>query len=112
MLPAMFIYGALAVVLVWLGIGSVMARRWARALLAIFSWSWLVMGLIMLVAMVFVMPKILSATIDGSAKGQPAMPPGALGMMMFIMFLVFGFLFVLLPGIWTLLQQSECKGHL
>ena len=31
-LPAVLLYGILAVALVWLGIGSIMARRWARAL--------------------------------------------------------------------------------
>ncbi len=29
MLPVMVMYGALAVALVWLGIGSILARRWA-----------------------------------------------------------------------------------
>ena len=43
-LPAVLIYSVLAVALVWLGIGSIMARRWARALLLIFSWSWLILG--------------------------------------------------------------------
>jgi hypothetical protein len=38
-LPAVAIYGVLAVALIWLGIGSIQARRWARALLLIFSWS-------------------------------------------------------------------------
>src|ERR1035438_153181 len=37
LLPAVSVYGFLAVVLVWLGIGSINARRWARALLLIFS---------------------------------------------------------------------------
>src|SRR5690348_15437184 len=32
-LPGLLMYGGLAVVLIWLGIGSIKARRWARALL-------------------------------------------------------------------------------
>jgi hypothetical protein len=35
-LPALLIYGGLAVAWVWLGIGSIKARRWARALLLIY----------------------------------------------------------------------------
>jgi hypothetical protein len=31
-LPAVVIYGCLAAALIWLGIGSIKARRWARAL--------------------------------------------------------------------------------
>src|ERR1035441_9175590 len=38
MLPGIAVYGLLAVALVWLGIGSIQKRRWARALLFIFSW--------------------------------------------------------------------------
>jgi hypothetical protein len=52
-LPAIGIYGGLAVALIWLGIGSIMARRWARALLLIFSWSWLIMGICMTAVMPF-----------------------------------------------------------
>jgi len=40
-------YSALAVVFIWLGIGSTMARRWARALLLILAWAWLVMCVFM-----------------------------------------------------------------
>src|SRR5579863_3045553 len=48
-LPAIATYGFLTVALIWLGIGSVQARRWARALLLIFSWSWLLMGILMMI---------------------------------------------------------------
>ena len=58
MLPGMAVYGLLAVALVWLGIGSIMARRWARALLLIFSWSWLIMGIFMTAVMPFFMAKV------------------------------------------------------
>jgi hypothetical protein len=51
-LPGILLYGFLAVALVWLGIGSIMARRWARALLLIFSWSWLIMGVFVLYGIV------------------------------------------------------------
>src|SRR5882757_285048 len=47
MLPGVAVYVLLAVALIWLGIGSIKARRWARALLLIFSWSWLIMGVFM-----------------------------------------------------------------
>jgi hypothetical protein len=39
MVPGMATYAALGVALIWLGIGSIQARRRARALLLIFSWS-------------------------------------------------------------------------
>jgi hypothetical protein len=106
-LPAVVIYGVLAVTLVWLGIGSIMARRWARALLLIFSWSWLVMGIIMLVVMGFVMPKVLANLPSAGTANQPAMPPGAIGAVMFFMFIFFGVFFVLAPAIWVFFYNSR-----
>jgi hypothetical protein len=93
------IYGGLAVALIWLGIGSIMARRWARALLLIFSWSWLVMGVFMTAVMPFFMAKVMANLPPDAKTGQPAMPPGVItGMVigMTIFFLVF---FVLVPAL-------------
>jgi MFS family permease len=41
---APLMYGAMATILIWLGIGSILCRRWARTLLLIVSWSWLLTG--------------------------------------------------------------------
>ena len=106
-LPAMLMYGCMAVALVWLGIGSIKARRWARALLLIFSWSWLVMGVVALVFMAFTMPKIMANLPSNGTSGQPAMPPGAMAIMMVIMFLIFGVIFVALPAVWTFFYGSR-----
>jgi len=106
-LPGVFIYGILAVALVWLGIGSTMARRWARALLLIFSWSWLVMGLFVVVIMAFVIPKVLANLPSSGTAGHPALPSAAIAGMMVGMFLVFGVLFVILPAIWTFFYNSR-----
>jgi len=107
-LPAMLVYGILAVALIWLGIGSVMARRWARALLLIFSWSWLALGGFMMIVMAFMIPKMLAAISRAGATGrQPHPAPPPMGMVMLVIFLVFGFLFVLLPALWTFFYNSR-----
>jgi hypothetical protein len=106
-LPAVFIYGILAVALVWLGIGSIKARRWARALLLIFSWSWLVMGLFVLVFMAFLVPKMLANLPANGTTGQPAAPQAAMVGEMIGMFLVFGVAFVILPAVWTFFYNSR-----
>ena len=107
-LPATFIYGILAVALIWLGIGSMMARRWARALLLIFSWSWLVMGVLTLGFMGFLMPKIFANLPNtGGTAGQPQLPPGALTVMMAVMFLAWGVIFIILPAVWTFFYGSR-----
>ena len=100
-----FMYGGLAVSLIWLGIGSVMARRWARALLLIFSWAWLVMGIILMPVMGFFLPKVWENM--PAINGRPAMPPGAITIMMIVMLLVVGFFFVLLPAIWIFFYSSR-----
>jgi hypothetical protein len=106
-LPVVFIYGVLAVALVWLGIGSIMTRRWAGALLLIFSWSWLIMGLFVLLFMFFLIPKMLANLSSGGTTGHPAMPSAAIAGMMVGMFLVFGVLFVILPAVWTFFYNSR-----
>jgi hypothetical protein len=106
-LPGMFTYVILAVALVWLGIGSILARRWARALLVIFSWSWLVMGVFVLIFMAYLVPKMLSNMPANGTTGQPAMPGAAEVGVMIGMFLVFGFMFVLLPAVWTFFYNSR-----
>ena len=106
-LPAMAIYGVLAAALIWLGIGSIMARRWARALLVIFSWSWLGIGILTLIVMSFVVPKVLANLPSTGAANKPAMPPAAIGVVMVFMFLFFGIFFILLPAAWTFFYQSR-----
>ena len=107
LLPAMFVYGSLAVTLVWLGIGSIMARRWARALLLIFSWSWLVMGIVMTVIMPFVMAKVMANLPANAKAGQPAMPPAAITGMIVFMVIFFGLFFVLVPAVWIFFYKSR-----
>jgi hypothetical protein len=106
-LPGICIYGVLAVALVWLGIGSIMARRWARALLLIFSWSWLIVGLLVLVFMLFLIPKTLANFSSGGTPGHPALPSAAIVGMMVGMALFFGVFFVILPSVWTFFYNSR-----
>jgi hypothetical protein len=93
-----FMYGGLAVALVWLGIGSIKARRWARALLLIFSWAWLVMGVFMVIFMGLFLPKVWANLPP--VNGHPAMPPGAIVTATFIMLLFSSVFFVALPLVW------------
>jgi hypothetical protein len=108
-LPAMSIYGILAAALVWTGIGSIMARRWARALLLISSWIWLVMGVFILVFMVFFIPHILALASSAGTTNQPVSNTvtAAMDMVMLFVFLVMGVLFVILPVIWVYFYSSR-----
>ncbi len=106
-LPAIGIYGGLAVALIWLGIGSIKTRRWARALLLIFSWSWLIMGVFMTGIMPFVMSKSLANLPPDAKTGQPAMPPGTVTAMVIGMTIFFFVAFVLVPAVWVFFYQSR-----
>ena len=105
---AILMYVGLAVALIWLGIGSIRARRWARALLLIFSWTWLFIGVVSVGFMSFVIPKVLAnLSAAGGTNGQPAMTSSAITAMMVAMFLVFGVFFIIVPAIWIFFYGSR-----
>jgi hypothetical protein len=106
-LPAVSIYAGLAAALICLGIGSIQVRRWARALLLIFSWSWLLMGVVTTMMMGFVMPKVMDNMASAGAAGQTAMPPAAKNAVLVVMFLFCGILMVVVPAVWIFFYSSR-----
>lgn len=106
MLPAMLMHGTLAVALVWLGIGSIMARRWARVLILIFSWTWLLMGMVSLAGMVFVAPRFIEMIRSAVPAGQPQMTGPMIQTIIAVLFVAILVLFVLLPIAWILFYRS------
>jgi hypothetical protein len=107
-LPATMLYLGLAVVFIWLGIGSMMARRWARALLLVLSASWLAIGVFSMGFMIFLLPKIM-ASINAAQHpaGQPAMPPEMTSVFMVMMLLFMAVIYVVIPGAWVLFYRSR-----
>ena len=94
------LYGGLSVALIWLGIGSILCHRWARALLLISSWFGLVVGVLAITALACFFPKIF-ANLPANPNGQPAVPAGAMSAVLAVMFVIYGFFLVILPAIWT-----------
>jgi hypothetical protein len=94
------IYGGLAITLIVLGIGSIMARRWARALLLIISASTLITGLIAMAALAMMSGKIW-ANMQVVQPSSPALPESARWAILLVMGAFFGVIFVILPAIWT-----------
>jgi len=102
------VYAVIGIVLIVLGIGSAMARRWARALMLIFSWAWLVLGIFEMVTMAIVMPMVLAnvpAPTSHSAQGAQSVQMIMTITILFI-FGVLAFFFIVLPGIWTFFYYS------
>ncbi len=107
-LPVIAVYGGLAAVLICLGIGSIQARRWARALLLIFSWSWLLLGIMTTVMIGFIMPKLMGNVVAAQqSAGHPALPSAALNAVLVVMVVFCGVFMVCLPAVWICFYGSR-----
>src|SRR3954469_14182605 len=42
MIPGMVIYLSIAVIFIWMGIGSIVRKRWVRPVVLAISWTWLI----------------------------------------------------------------------
>ncbi len=110
MLPGVVMYGAMAILCVWLGIGSMMACRWARALLLVGAWLGLILGIVIVVTMLVILPPILKSALSQQGSGSP----GGAG----LAFMAIPFLFVFVftagdPGrLGFLLQPKIREGDL
>jgi len=100
-LPAMAQYALMAVAAIWLGIGSIRARRWARALTLVLGWIWLVCGLVALVFFVLFMGDMYQ-----QVARESKMPPEAVVMMQVVSGGLLGCMYLLLPGIFILFYRS------
>ncbi len=101
-IPGVLFYVLLAVWFIWMGVGSITARRWARALLLVSSWLWLICGISAFIAMLIFIPNMYDQM---GQKGQ--MSQGTVAMMKFV---VFGFMtvsYVIIPGVLILFYGSK-----
>lgn len=102
MIPGVVFYVLLAVWFIWLGIGSIMARRWARALLLVSSWMWLICGIGGLIAMLLFMPDISAQMAKG---GQ--MPQQMVVIMKCVMIGFMAVIYLVIPGALVLFYRSK-----
>jgi hypothetical protein len=100
--PTLLFYLILAVWFIWAGIGSIKARRWARALVLVFSWLWLICGVIGVVLLFFIIPDIFGKM---AATGQ--MPQEIFIVMKIIIDFFTFILFVLVPGMFILVYGGK-----
>jgi hypothetical protein len=100
MIPGIITYLELAVAFIWLGAGSILARRWARALIVILSWLWLTMGVAAMIAMVVMLP-----AMGASMQQQGKIPPQMVVVTQVIIVAVLAGIYVLLPVLFLLFYQ-------
>ena len=91
--PSAVLYTVVAAIFIWLGVGSIRARRWACELTLSLSWIWLVTGICSMVVGVWLVPVMLRGMGAGSD-----LPPNFVFVVSLVVFGFVGFLYVLLPG--------------
>ena len=103
MLPGMAMYCGGMVWFLTMGIGSLLARRWARDLSLASSWIWLVMGTAGFVAVLLLGPDIFSSVIP---EGERAQAPAA-HVLFAITLGMLSIIYLLIPGVLVLLYSGR-----
>ena len=102
MIPGVLFYVLAAVWFIWMGIGSIKARRWARALVLVSSWLWLISGIGGLFFILLLMPDMYDKM---GQSGQ--MPPGAAAFMKYVMTGFMTVFYVIIPAVLVLFYGSK-----
>jgi len=100
-LPSLLIYGLIAMVFIWIGIGSIRARKWARVVMLSLSWLWLITGAAAMVVFWFIMPRYWDFA------GLSDLPGDTVRLVVLTTSLFLGFIYVLLPLAFVLFYRSE-----
>lgn len=103
MVPGLFFYLLAAAFWVWIGIGSLRAHRWARALMLVISWLWLITGIMTVVVLCVILPRMLGTLVQG---GDPMMARVMLVTMIFSGFF-YGIMLVVMPLVFLLFYRSQ-----
>lgn len=101
------VYGLMAVTLIWLGVGSILCRRWARALLLCLGWIGLIIGLVAMPAVYLAMSSIGDTL---RAQGRPV-PTGALFFVQLVAMATTFVIYIVIPGIAVLFYRSPHVKH-
>lgn len=95
-------YLFLAVWFIWMGIGSIKARRWARSLMLVTSWIWLIGGFGGMISMMLFMPDIV-ANMSQSGKISEAQ---AISIKYWILW-IYTILLIVTPGVFVLFYGGK-----
>jgi hypothetical protein len=89
-------YGSIAVIMITLGIGSIRARRWARALTIVGSWYWLIMGVLITILLTATLPVMMRTGLAQAQRSAGNAAPVPTIVMAVIVTLIIVFAAVLL----------------
>lgn len=100
-ISGMAVYAFAAVVFFCLGIGSIQAKRWARALTLVTSWYWLLSGALITVLMTAVLPvmvrQILHAQQQMSGAPSSQVPTGVMAVILTVIIVFAAFFLIAVP---------------
>jgi hypothetical protein len=96
-------YFAFASFVIAMGVGTFMAKRWARKIMLILSWYGLVVGLLASVFMFFFMRSIFGNSLPPS----PTLTPAVISGIKIGMIVALGFFYILLPVLFVLFYRSQ-----
>lgn len=102
MIPGVLVYVLMAAYFIWLGIGSIQARRWARALCLAGSWLWLVSGVTGMAFMLLFMPDMYEQM---SKDGQ--IPANVVTVIKYVTFGFMTVIYIIIPGSFILFYGSK-----
>ncbi|MHC4694116.1 MAG: spermidine synthase family protein [Planctomycetota bacterium] len=102
MIPAVLIYVAAAVWFIWMGIGSIKARRWARALLLVTSWIWLVGGIVGFIFIALFMPDMFE-----KMEENEQIPAGVALVVKSVMIGFMAVFYVIIPAVLVLFYGNK-----
>jgi len=103
-------YGALAIMLVTLGIGSIRARRWAWALTLILSWFWLIIGVLATVLITAVLPSSFATGLRKAAVANPGageLPTGVTAVILTFVIVLFAVFLIAIPLAFVLFYRRK-----
>ncbi len=102
MILVVLLYLLLAVWFVWMGIGSILARRWARALILITSWLWLICGIGGFIFTLLFMPDIY-----GYMAMSGEVPQDLAVVVQYIVTVFMAIVLIIIPGVFVLFYSSK-----
>ena len=102
MIPGVLVYLLAAAWFITMGIGSIMTRRWARALILVSSWLWLVGGAFGLIFVLFVVPKMYGRMVQSDQ-----MPKAVAVAVKLVMIGTMAVIYVVIPSALVLFYRSR-----
>jgi len=99
------LYVTFAASFVWLGIGSILARRWARTLILMLAWAWWITGILNAAVLAFLLPTMTKWMMLGGEFGSDV--ERVYPIVLAVALILTVALLVVLPGVLILFYRSS-----